>query len=176
MSGHSHWSTIKRQKQAQDAKKGQIFGKLMRQITLAAQKGGVDPQTNPKLRLAIEQAKKQNMPAEKIERAIAKLSGMGQGSAQNEMTIEGYGPAGVAILIKAVSDNKNRTLAEIKHILQAQGGRVGEPGSAAFVFDKTGQPSFTVPIEGKNRLGFEELLSKLKSHPEVRMVWSNPHD
>lgn len=173
MSGHSHWSTIKRQKQTQDAKKGQIFGRLARQITLAAQEGGSDSQFNSKLRLAIEQAKKENMPADKIERAIAKSSGVGDGEGLKEVVVEGYGAGGVALMVKASSDNKNRTLSEIKHIFQTHAGRVGEAGSAAFIFDKNGQPSFTIPIQDQDEKCLKEFLTKLREHREVVSVFTN---
>ena len=138
MSGHSKWSTIKRAKEANDAKKGALFTKLARAITIAAKGGGADPDMNMKLRFAVEKARQSNMPKENIERAIEK--GVGEGGVQmQEMVYEGYGPLGVPIVVEAATDNKNRTAQEIKNLFERGGGTLGAPGSVSFQFERTGQ-------------------------------------
>ncbi|RLB01043.1 MAG: YebC/PmpR family DNA-binding transcriptional regulator [Deltaproteobacteria bacterium] len=138
MSGHSKWSTIKRKKSAQDAKRGKIFTKLIREITVAARMGGGDPSGNPRLRAAIASARAVNMPKENIERAIKKGTGELAGYSLEEAIYEGYGPGGVAILIEALTDNRNRTTAELRYILSKHGGNLGEAGCVAWMFDKKG--------------------------------------
>ena len=138
MSGHSKWSTIKRKKSAQDAKRGKIFTKLIREITVAARMGGGDPSRNPRLRAAIASARAVNMPKENIERAIKKGTGELAGYSLEEAIYEGYGPGGVAILIEALTDNRNRTTAELRYILSKHGGNLGEAGCVAWMFDKKG--------------------------------------
>ncbi|MCX7983251.1 MAG: YebC/PmpR family DNA-binding transcriptional regulator [Syntrophales bacterium] len=140
MSGHSKWSTIKRKKGAADAKRGKIFTKIIREITMAARLGGGDPEKNPRLRQAILAAKDENMPKENIERAIKKGIGADgdEGSNFEEVVYEGYGPGGVAVLVEVLTDNKNRTVAEIRHIFSKYGGNLGENGCVAWMFDKKG--------------------------------------
>lgn len=139
MSGHSKWSTIKRQKGVADAKRGQIFTKLSREIVLAVrQGGGSSPEMNPRLRLAIQKARDQNMPMDNIEKAIKRASGEGEGITLTEATFEGYGPGGVAFLIEILSDNRNRTLQEIRSVLTRGGGSLGESGSVGWLFDAKG--------------------------------------
>lgn len=173
MSGHSHWSTIKRQKGVADSRRGQLFGKLAREIAIAAREGE-DPGFNPKLRLVIDKAREVNMPKANIKRAIDKGVGGGKGEGLQEITLEGYGPAGVAIKIFAISDNKNRTVAEIRSLLQRFGGSLGEQGSTAFVFDEKGNPVFTVPVTdeviAKKIL---DLVNVLDDHDDVTEVWAN---
>jgi len=141
MSGHSKWSTIKRQKGANDAKRGQAFTKAARAITVAAKEGGGNPDTNFKLRLAIEAARAINMPKENIDRAIARGIGNDSEKALEEVIYEGYGPAGVAFLIKAVTDNKMRTASEVRSILDRGGGNLAGVGSVSFNFKPTGEIS-----------------------------------
>lgn len=148
MSGHSKWATIKRKKSAVDAKRGKIFTKLIKEITIAARQGGGDPDGNPRLRLAIDNAKSQNMPADNIERAIKKATGELEGSTYTEVTYEGYAPGGVAILVEVATDNKNRTVAEIRHIFSKNGGNLGETGSVAWMFERKGV--ITINRNGKN--------------------------
>jgi len=138
MSGHSKWSTIKRKKGAADAKRGKIFTKLIKEITVAARLGGGNPDANPRLRAAILDAKSENMPKENIERAIKKGTGEIEGSSYEEITYEGFGPGGVAIMADIMTDNKNRTAAEIRHIFTKHGGNLGNPGSVARLFSKKG--------------------------------------
>ncbi len=138
MSGHSKWSTIKHKKAAQDAKRGKIFTKLIKEITVAARLGGGDPAANPRLRAAIESAKAANMPKNNIERAIKKGTGELEGVSYEEVTYEGYGPGGVAVLVETITDNRQRTVAEVRHIFAKRGGSLGEPGSVAWIFEKKG--------------------------------------
>jgi YebC/PmpR family DNA-binding regulatory protein len=139
MSGHSKWSTIKRKKGAIDAKRGKIFTKVIKEITLAARLGGGDPETNARLRQAIMTAKDENMPKDNIERAIKKGSGTGADAViYEEVTYEGYGPGGAAVLVAVMTDNKNRTVAEVRHIFSKHGGNLGENGCVSWIFEKKG--------------------------------------
>lgn len=138
MSGHSKWATIKRQKGANDAKRGALFTRLSREIILAAKQGGGDPAANFKLRLAIQRARAANVPNDNIDRAIAKATGAGSDEQLEELTYEGYGPGGTAILVSVLTDNKNRTVAEVRHRFTRAGGNLGETGSVAWQFDPKG--------------------------------------
>jgi YebC/PmpR family DNA-binding regulatory protein len=142
MSGHSKWSTIKRKKGAADAKRGKIFTKLIREIATAARMGGGEPESNPRLRLVIEKAKQANMPKDNIQRAIQKGIGGGEGEAWEEVVYEGYGPGGAAILIEALTDNRNRTVGDVRHVLTKNGGNLGSTGCVAYLFEKRGLLSF----------------------------------
>lgn len=154
MSGHSKWHSIKHKKAVIDAKRGKLFTKLIRRITTAARQGGGDPANNAALRLAIEKAKAANMPAENIDRAIKKGTGELPGVNYEEVVYEGYGPGGTAILMEVLTDNKNRTNAEIKHIFSRNGGNLGEAGCVAWLFEKKG----VIVIE-RNKIGEEELMN-----------------
>ncbi|MFQ6617137.1 MAG: YebC/PmpR family DNA-binding transcriptional regulator [Fidelibacterota bacterium] len=138
MSGHSKWSTIKRKKAREDVRRGKIFTKLIKEITIAAREGGGDENSNPRLRVAIAAAKAENMPAANIERALKRGTGELPGSTYEEYTYEGYGPGGAALLIDVLTDNRNRTVAEIRHIMSKRGGNLGEPGCVSWMFDKKG--------------------------------------
>ncbi len=140
MSGHSKWSTIKRKKGAADAKRGQLFTKLTREITVSAKEGGGDPESNFRLRLAIQRARTENMPLDNIQRAIQKGAGGGDGdgSHYDEIMYEGYGPNGVAMMVQALTDNRNRTVAEVRSIFTKSGGSLGESGSVAWMFEPRG--------------------------------------
>ncbi|MDO8616353.1 MAG: YebC/PmpR family DNA-binding transcriptional regulator [Dehalococcoidia bacterium] len=139
MGGHSHWSTIKRQKGASDAKRGQLFTKLAREVTIAAREGGGDPAMNPRLRLAVDKAREGNMPMDTIKRAIERGAGGGEGAAAlQEITFEGYGPGGVAILVQTLTDNRNRTVSDLRTTLTRGGGTLGESGTVAWQFDSRG--------------------------------------
>ncbi|MBT3352773.1 MAG: YebC/PmpR family DNA-binding transcriptional regulator [Nitrospinaceae bacterium] len=138
MSGHSKWSTIKRKKGVLDAKRGKIFTKLIREITVAAKMGGGDPDGNPRLRMAIQNAKGANMPQDNVNRAITKGTGDMEGVIYEEFTYEGYGPGGVAILIPVLTENRNRTGSEVRHILSKRGGNLSEPNAVAWNFEKKG--------------------------------------
>ncbi|MGB7621992.1 MAG: YebC/PmpR family DNA-binding transcriptional regulator [Terriglobia bacterium] len=138
MSGHSKWSSIKHKKGAADAKRGRIFTKLIKEITVAARVGGGDPDGNPRLRTAILAGKAENMPADNIKRAIQKGTGELPGTQYDEITYEGYGPGGAAIIVDAMSDNKNRTVSEMRHMFSKHGGNLGEANSVAWMFHKKG--------------------------------------
>jgi YebC/PmpR family DNA-binding regulatory protein len=138
MSGHSKWSTIKHKKAAQDAKRGKAFSKIIKEVTVAARIGGGDLAANPRLRTAIAAAKAENMPKDNIERAIKKGTGELEGANYEEVTYEGYGPGGVAILVETISDNRQRTVADVRHLFAKRGGNLGEPGSVAWIFEKKG--------------------------------------
>ena len=142
MSGHSKWATIKRKKGAVDAKRGKIFTKLIREIATAARVGGGDPGANPRLRLAIEKARGANMPKDNIERGIKKGTGEGATEAYEEVVYEGYGPGGTAIYVEVLTDNRNRTVGELRHVLTKYGGNLGASGCVAYMFSKKGVLTF----------------------------------
>lgn len=139
MAGHNKWSKIKRKKGVNDQKRGALFTKLIREITVAAREGGGDPDYNARLRLAVDTAKAESMPSENIERAIKRGTGELEGVNYEEVTYEGYGPSGVALFIECVTDNTNRTVADIRHVLTKMGGSLGTDGSVAWQFDRKGQ-------------------------------------
>lgn len=153
MSGHSKWHSIRHKKGAVDAKRGKIFTKLIKEITVAARLGGGDPDGNPRLRAAIQAAKAGNMPKENIERAIKKGTGELEGISYEEASYEAYGPGGVAIMIECLTDNKNRTVADLKHIIDRYGGSLGEPGCVSWMFHKKG----LIVLE-KDKVDEEKLL------------------
>jgi YebC/PmpR family DNA-binding regulatory protein len=138
MSGHSKWSTIKHKKGAADAKRGKVFTKLIKEITTAARIGGGDPGGNPRLRKAIDDAKTQNMPGDNIDRAIKKGTGELEGVVYEEITYEGYGPEGAAVIVEVMTDNRNRTVADIRHLFSKYNGNLGQDGCVSFLFDKKG--------------------------------------
>ena len=139
MSGHSKWSTIKHKKGAADAKRGKIFTRILKEMTVAARMGGGDYQTgNPRLRAAVAEAKANNMPKDNIERAIKRGTGELEGATYEELTYEGYGPGGVAVMVETMTDNTNRTTPEIRHIFEKAGGNMGTPGSVRFQFERKG--------------------------------------
>lgn len=150
MGGHSHWSQIKRQKGSADAKRGQVFTRLSREISVAVREGGPDPAMNPRLRLAIDKAKAENMPSDTIKRAIER-GGPGDAALLEEITFEGYGPGGVGILIQTVTDNRNRTVSSLRQALSRNGGNLGESGTVAWQFESRGviniEPDGTDPDE-----------------------------
>lgn len=138
MSGHSKWSTIKHKKGAADAKRGKVFTRIIKEMTVAARLGGGDVEGNPRLRAAVAEAKASNMPKDNIDRAIKRGTGELEGATYEEVTYEGYGPGGVAIIVEALTDNTNRTTPEIRHAFEKHGGNFGTPGSVKFQFDKKG--------------------------------------
>jgi YebC/PmpR family DNA-binding regulatory protein len=154
MSGHSKWHSIKHKKAVVDARRGQQFTKLARAITVAAREGGGDPEGNPSLALAVQKARDASMPKDNIERAIAKGTGEGVDADRIETVVyEGYGPGGVALLIEALTDNRNRTGADVRHLLSKNGGNLGEPGSVSYLFDKRG-----VIVVDATRYGEDDLI------------------
>jgi len=153
MSGHSKWHSIKHKKAAADAKRGKAFTQVIKEITVAARLGGGDPNFNPRLRLVVDKAKSLNMPKENIDRAIKKGTGELEGYNLEEVTYEGYGPGGVAVLIEATTDNRNRTVSELRHLFSKYGGNLSEAGSVAWVFQKKGYL-----VVGRDKIGEEQLL------------------
>lgn len=156
MSGHSKWSTIKRKKAVVDAKRGAIFTKIIREITVAARLGGGDPSANPRLRIAVNKAKENNMPNENIDRAIKKGTGELEGVTYEEVRYEGYGAGGVAVIVDCLTDNRNRTTPEVRKIFSRNGGNLGETGSVAYLFDYKGM----IIIEG-GQTTEDEVLEQL---------------
>ena len=162
MAGHSKWKQIKRQKAINDSKRASSWTKVIREITVAARAGGGDPGGNPRLRLAIDQARAENMPKENIERAIKKGTGELEGQAYEELTYEGYGPGGAAIFIEVTTDNANRTVAEIRHAFSRNGGNLGATGSVAWMFDRKGQ----VYVDAHGRTEDKALEAALEAGAE----------
>lgn len=148
MAGHSKWANIKHRKAAQDAKRGKIFTKIIRELTVAARLGGGDPNDNPRLRAVVDKALTANMKKDTIERAIERGAGGGDDSNYEELTYEGYGPGGVAIFVEAMTDNKNRTVAEVRHAFNKFGGNLGTDGSVAYLFTKQGIISYSPEVDG----------------------------
>lgn len=154
MSGHSKWHNIQRRKGKQDALRGQLFTRLSRDIYHAAKEGGGNPDTNFRLKVAIERAKQSNLPADSIARTIAKATGTLQGVTYEEVLYEGYGPGGVAVLLEIVTDNRNRTAADIRHIFKKRGGNLGESGSVAWMFERLGR----ITIAANGGVSYDDLL------------------
>lgn len=179
MSGHSKWSTIRHKKAAQDARRGKLFTKLIKEIIVSARLGGGDPAANPRLRSAIAAAKSENMPKDNIERAIKKGTGELEGVNYEEISYEGYGPKGVAVLVETMTDNRQRTVADVRHIFSKQGGSLGEPGSVAWMFEKKG----LILIEKKSvnedtlmEIAIEAGASDIKEDENEWAVHTNPED
>jgi len=157
MAGHSKWANIKHKKAAQDAKRGKVFTKIIKELMVSAKNGGSDPEANPRLRQAISTAKAANMPNDTMNRAIQKGAGELEGTNYEEMTYEGFGPGGAAILMDIMTDNKNRTVAEIRHLMAKYGGNLGDNGSVSWMFEKLGQISIVANGHDENKV-FEEVL------------------
>jgi YebC/PmpR family DNA-binding regulatory protein len=179
MSGHSKWATIKRKKGAADIRRGQMFTKLARELEFAAREGG-DPNFNFRLRLAIDKAKAENMPKDNIDRAIKRGAGTGEGATQlEEITYEGYGPHGVGVVIQVVTDNRNRTVSDVRRALTRAGGSLGESGSVAWMFDNMGY--ITIPMEGLDEdrvfeLALEAGAEDVQFTDESAEVYTMPED
>ena len=177
MSGHSKWSNIKHKKETTDKKRGKIFSKMSRLISVAAKEKGSDPDSNPKLRLAIEKAKKFNMPKDNIERAIKRGTGQIKGIRMEEIVYEAYGPSGIALIIELITDNRNRTIAEIKHILTKFGGKLAETGSVKYLFDKNNEewiPKYRLEItDQKSKDQLNKLFESLDGNEDVQEIYSN---
>ena len=154
MSGHSKWATIKHKKAATDAKRGRIFTKVIREITIAARVGGGDPDTNPRLRTAITAAKNENMPNENIERAIQRGTGQIEGEQYEEVNFEGYGPGGVGMIVQVVTTNRNRVVSEIRHLMSRHGGNLAETGAVGWMFSRKGQI-----VVSKDQASEDKMLS-----------------
>ena len=160
MSGHSKWNTIKRKKAANDSKRGKLFTRLLREVTVAARLGGGDLDANPRLRAAVQEARSSNVPGDTIERAIKKGTGDLEGVSYEEVSYEGYGPGGVAILVEAMTDNRNRTVSEVRHLFSKHGGSLGESGCVNWMFEKHGY--FLIARETMNEEEFMELALELE--------------
>jgi len=179
MSGHSKWAQIKRKKAATDVKRGKIFTKLIREIITAARLGGGDPDSNARLRAAIEAAKAENMPKQNIERAIKKGTGELEGSYYEEVSYEGYGTGGIAILISALTDNRNRTVSELRYLFSKYGGNLGETGCVSWMFEKKGVISFAkneIDEEGLMELAVEAGAEDIKIEEDEFEVITTPEE
>ncbi len=178
MAGHNKWSKVKHIKAKQDAIKGKAFTKAVRDLSIAAREGGGDPDTNPALRLAIEKAKAVSMPAKNIQRAIDKATGNLPGVVVEDVTYEGYGPGGVAIMVQCLTDNRNRTVAAVRHAFSKHGGNLGENGSVSWMFAKKGV--IVVPRSDRDdeimELALEKGASDIKEEEEVLVIESEPED
>ena len=178
MAGHNKWSKVKHIKAKEDAKKGKLFTKAVRDITVAAKQGGGDPATNAALRLAIERARAVSMPMDNIQRAIDKATGNLKGANYEEVTYEGYGPGGVAIMVETMTDNRNRTVASVRHAFSKMGGSLGTSGSVAWMFEKKG--IITVPRGEKDDEVMEAALeggaSDIQEFDEVLVIETEPAD
>jgi YebC/PmpR family DNA-binding regulatory protein len=179
MSGHNKWSSIKHKKQKADAARGKIFSRLVKEISVAAREGGGDIETNARLRVGVETAKSHNMPSDNIERAIKRGTGALEGITYEEMTYEAYGPGGVAIIIEVLTDNKNRTAAEIRHILGKHGGHLGSRNSVAYMFSRVGK----IVIDGTRytedqvlEAGLEAGLEDVQTIDELIIASTSPTD
>jgi len=173
MSGHSKWANIKRKKEVTDSKRSKIFSKISRLISVAARNGG-DPDSNAPLRLAMEKAREARMPKENIDKAIQKGSGQGGAGTFVESIYEGFGPNGEAFYIMALTDNKNRTVAEIRNIFSKFGGSLGGAGSTAYIFADPENPSYTLEVDDKSQAAtLEHLLDELDDHDDIQDVFVN---
>jgi len=177
MSGHSKWSSIKHKKAITDAKRGKIFSKISRLISIAAKEKGPNPEDNPKLRVAIEKAREANIPKNNIEKAIKRGSGQSGDAQMEEFAYEAYGPAGIALIIEGITDNKNRATAEIRHILSRFDGKIAQVGSVKYLFDKKEDewiPKYPVEItDEKTKKRLEKLFEMLDENDDVQEIYSN---
>ncbi len=177
MSGHSKWSTIKHKKAALDTKRGKAFTKLIKEITIAARLGGGDPNGNPRLRLLLEKAKEINMPVENSTRAVRRGTGELPGMSYEELTYEGYGPGGIAVIVDTLTDNKNRTVSELRHIFSSKGGNLAEGGSVNWMFEKMGVVRASSSAMNEEKL-MEALIdydiNDIKSDGTLFYVYCNP--
>jgi YebC/PmpR family DNA-binding regulatory protein len=175
MSGHSKWHTIKHKKGAADAKRGKLFTKVIREMTIAARLGGGDPDSNPRLRTAVDKAKAANMPADNIKRAIQKGTGELEGTTYEEIVLEGYGPGGVAVLVEGTSDNRNRTVSEIRHIFTKNGSSLGGAGSVSYLFKPRGYiaiPAAQTTEDQLMEIALEAGADDIKSEGELFEVYT----
>ncbi len=179
MAGHSKWANIRFRKGAQDAKRGKIFTKLICEITVAARSGGGDPGSNPRLRTAIDKAKAQSMPKDNIDRAIKRGTGDADGAAYEEVRYEGYGPGGAAVMVDCLTDNRNRTVADVRHAFTKFGGNLGADGSVAYLFEKTGFLSYPPGVDEDKVMeaAIEAGAADVVSHDDGSLeVLSTPDD
>ncbi len=179
MSGHSKWHTIKHKKGALDAKRGKLFTKLIREMTIAARLGGGDPDMNPRLRTVVDKAKASNMPADNVKRAIQKGTGDLEGVNYEDLTLEGYGPGGVAVLVEGTTDNRNRAVSEIRHIFSKHNGNMGTAGCVSYLFHQKGYIAIAAEKTTEDKLmeialdaGADDILTS----PEGFEIYTAPHD
>ncbi len=179
MAGHSKWANIKHKKAAQDAKRGKIFTKIIREIVVAARSGGGNPEDNPRLRAVIDKALAANMKRDTIDKAVARGSGDTEGDNYEEITYEGYGSGGVAVLVECMTDNRNRTVAEIRHAFSKRGGNLGTDGSVAYLFEKRGQLSYPPGIDEEKLMeqaldsGADDIQSNDDGSIDVLCPWED---
>ena len=179
MAGHSKWANIKHRKAAQDAKRGKMFTKLIRELVIAAKQGGPLPEDNPRLRAAVDKALGANMTRDTIDRAIARGAGTNEADNMEELTYEGYAPGGVAVLIEAMTDNRNRTVAEVRHAFSKRGGNLGTDGSVAYLFSRKGQISFAPGADEERILeialeaGAEDIETNDDGSVDVTTAWED---
>lgn len=180
MSGHSKWSTIKRKKGAIDQARAKVFTKIGREIQVAVKNGGPDPSSNPRLKDAIAKAKSNNMPNDNIQRSITRASGSGSADNYDEITYEGYGPNGVAVIVRALSDNRNRTAAEVRHAFDKHGGNLGTAGSVSFMFEDKGSIIISKEsIEDEDQLTMDVLetaAEDIQTEDEFYLIYTAPED
>jgi YebC/PmpR family DNA-binding regulatory protein len=179
MAGHSKWANIKHRKAAQDAKRGKVFTKLIRELVVAAKQGGPAPEDNPRLRAAVDKALGANMTRDTIDRAIARGAGTDEDNDVEELTYEGYGPGGVAVLVEVMTNNRNRTVAEVRHAFSKRGGNLGTDGSVAYLFTRKGQLSFAPGTDEEQLMdvaleaGAEDIVSADDGTLEVTTAWED---
>lgn len=181
MAGHSKWKNIQRRKNAQDAKRGKVFMKLAKEIFVAAKNGGGDPETNPSLRLAVDKAKSANMPNENIDRAIKKATGDLDGIQYENVTYEGYGPGGAAIMVKLLTDNKNRAAADVRHAFSKNNGNMGENGCVSFLFKRRGslvidRSEINLNEDELMLQGIEAGAEEMETHEESFEIYTDPQE
>ena len=177
MAGHSKWANIKHRKAAQDAKRGKVFTKLIRELVVAAKAGGPNPEDNPRLRAAIDKALGANMKRDTVEKAVARGAGAGEGDNYDEITYEGYGVGGIAVLVECMTDNRNRTVSDVRHAFDKRGGNLGTDGSVAYLFTRTGQISFAPGaneeqiMEVALEAGAEDVVTNDDQSIDVMVAW-----
>jgi len=173
MSGHSKWHNIQNRKNKEDAKKNKIFTKLGRELLIAAKQGGADPSANPKLKDVIAKCKANNMPNDTIDRNIKKAAGAGDIEAYEEITYEGYGPSGVAVIVECSTDNRNRTAADVRHMFDKFGGNLGTTGCVSYLFNKDMTPMYTVKLDEEATRKMELLIDSLEDLDDVMEIYHN---
>jgi len=179
MAGHSKWANIKHRKAAQDAKRGKVFTKLIRELVVAAKAGGPNPDDNPRLRAAVDKALGTNMKRDTVEKAIARGAGAGEGDNYDEITYEGYGVGGIAVLVECMTDNRNRTVSDVRHAFDKRGGNLGTDGSVAYLFTRTGQISFAPGADEEQIMevaleaGAEDIVTNDDQSIDVMTAWED---
>ncbi len=179
MSGHSKWASIKHKKAATDAKRGKLFTKLIKEITVSARQGGGDPVKNPRLRTAIDKAKQSNMPADNIDRAVKKGTGELEGVSYEEFTIEGYGPGGVALMVEVMTDNRNRTTADIRNIFSKKNGNVAGAGSVSWMFEKKGYIEVDKKVSSEDNvmtIAIDAGAQDIQTEDDIYTITTDPKD